>query len=784
MSAIPGCRSRRAPEAILLALMMFLAVPSTGAAQNAALSGRVVDPQGAVVTTAHITLTRSGAAPLSTASGADGAFSFESLPTGDFELTVEAPGFVVWRRPVSVRGRESPVRVTLQVATITEDVTVQGALTGTAATGKTNLPVRELPLTIHGVTAQVIQEQGANDLVAALQNVSGVNAFTNYGVYEGYSFRGFLDLFPSQAVQLVDGVRNEGNRINTQLTNIERVEVLKGPSSALYGGGALGATVNLIRKKPSAQPAYDVSASAGSWKTFRTTVGATGRAVGERLLYRLDAGLEDKEGYRHNDTTRFSLTPSLAWRIGQHDQVNMYYTYNRDTFAGDAGIPLLEDGSFPSVPRDRNYRTPFDEATANDHNLQAAYARQLNDRFGFRNTLSYRHFNDDYFLAEFLSVSGPGEVYREYLQFNHHRRPLTNVAEVTGRFTAGLEQNVVVGWEGQRYHNYTHLIPDGGVAVAEPIDLFSPVETQGPLDLPLARINYFTNVTNGLYFQDHLTLGPQIKLLVGGRYDIFRRDTRRDNVVDGVRTPSAAAGVGSFDTEAFTGRVGAVYQPLSQVDLYGSYASSFRPLFQVQPDGRTLDPETGSQVEVGQRFRMLSDRVQLNTAVYRLLREDVAFARPGGVFVQAGRVRSRGFEADLTASPSASWRINAAYGFTDAEFLDYQQTLTVNLAGNRPGFAPRHTFNLWTAYEWPNGLGVNVGTRYFGSVFAQDANELELDAYGLLNLGVRYRRGRLEYALNVNNVTDTEYFSSVLYDTQVYPGDPVNVLGTVRVRMP
>jgi iron complex outermembrane receptor protein len=154
------------------------------------------------------------------------------------------------------------------------------------------------------------------------------------------------------------------------------------------------------------------------------------------------------------------------------------------------------------------------------------------------------------------------------------------------------------------------------------------------------------------------------------------------------------------------------------------------------------------------------------------------------VFVQAGRVRSRGFEADLTASPSASWRINAAYGFTDAEFLDYQQTLTVNLAGNRPGFAPRHTFNLWTAYEWPNGLGVNVGTRYFGSVFAQDANELELDAYGLLNLGVRYRRGRLEYALNVNNVTDTEYFSSVLYDTQVYPGDPVNVLGTVRVRMP
>ena len=133
-------------------------------------------------------------------------------------------------------------------------------MTGTAATGKTNLPVRDMPMTVQSVPGQVIREQGANDSSTALQNVPGVYAFTNYGIYEGYTFRGFLDLFPSLANQLVDGVRHEGNRINTQLTNIERIEVLKGPSSALYGGGAIGATVNLIRKKPSAQPAYDFSA--------------------------------------------------------------------------------------------------------------------------------------------------------------------------------------------------------------------------------------------------------------------------------------------------------------------------------------------------------------------------------------------------------------------------------------------------------------------------------------------------------------------------------------------
>src|SRR4029079_7431302 len=135
---------------------------------------------------------------------------------------------------------------------VREDVTVTGALIGTVATGKTTLPIRDLPMTVDSVSSQLIAEQGVNDLVTALKNVPGVYAFTTYGVYEYYSFRGFLD-----SVQLLDGVRNAGNRGNTQLTNIERIEVLKGPSSALYGGSALGATVNLIRKKPSAIPTYD-----------------------------------------------------------------------------------------------------------------------------------------------------------------------------------------------------------------------------------------------------------------------------------------------------------------------------------------------------------------------------------------------------------------------------------------------------------------------------------------------------------------------------------------------
>jgi iron complex outermembrane recepter protein len=768
----------------LVVLFQILLLSGMSAAQSNAVTGRVVDAQGASVAGAEVTLLPATGRSRTTRSTADGTFSIEAAGSGPQTLVVRAPGFADFSQPVAAGA--TSMDVTLQVAGLVENVSVQGALLGTAATGKTNLPVRDIPMTVHTVPNNVIQEQGANDLVTALQNVPGVYAFTNYGIYEGYTFRGFLDLFPSLANQLLDGVRHEGNRINSQLTNIDRIEVLKGPSSALYGGGAIGATVNMIRKKPSAQPAYDATLAAGSWTTGRGQFGATGRLSSDALLYRFDVGVEGKEGYRHNNTQRFQATPSLAWRLGARDQLNVYYTFTRNSFDGDAGIPLVapDEGRvedfFPDVPRDRNLRTPLDFATSYDHSLQVAYARQFNDSWGFRNTVSYRPVNDDYFLAEFMFVEDDGRtVYREFLQFKHHRRPLTNLAEVTARLQGKVEHNLVLGWEGQHYKNHSNTVGDIGVVFAEPIDLFNPVETQGPVNEPLRRIAYFTHNTNAFYAQDNLSFGPKVKAMIGGRYDVFRRSSHNNPVDNGVETEGPLL---KREAESFTGRVGLVYQPVPTVDLYGSVANSFRPLTQAQPDGTTLEPEKGRQVEFGQRFHLVGDRVQLNTAVFHIVRNNVAFSRPGGVFNQASEMTSKGFEADVLTSPVSNWRINGGYAFTDVKFGDFLVNATTNLTGNTSIMAPRHSFSVWTAYDWPNGFGVNVGARAQSKVFIDQANTLTFDGYGVLNLAARYRRGPVEYAVNLNNVTSTDYFASVLYDTQLYPGEPFNVLGTVSIR--
>jgi iron complex outermembrane receptor protein len=773
---------------LLIILSVFVLGHATLSAQTSPVTGRVVDPQGASVANAEISLVPAAAGQRTrgTRSSADGSFSIEGVAPGQYSLLVRAPGFTESSQSVTVGSAAANLSVTLQIAGVVEDVTVQGALLGTAATGKTNLPVRDMPMTINTVPGSVIQEQGANDLVAALQNVPGVYAFTNYGVYEGYTFRGFLDLFPSLANQLLDGVRHEGNRINTQLTNIERVEVLKGPSSALYGGGAIGATVNMIRKRPSAQPAYEAAFSGGSWQTGRAQVGATGRVGTDATLYRFDFGAETKEGYRHNETRRVQATPSLAWRFGSSNQVNVYYTFTRNSFGGDAGIPLVAPGEgdvaqfLPNIPRDRNFRTPIDFATSYDNSLQVAYARQINNSWGFRNSLSYRPVNDDYFLAEFVFVEDDGHtVFREFLQFKHHRRPLINLAEVTGRLQGAGEHNLVLGWEGEHYKSHSNTVGDIGVVSAESIDLFNPVETQGPVNEPLTRVAYFTHKLNAFYAQDNLTLGPKVKAMIGGRYDVFRRTSHNNPVRNGVETEGPLL---RRDAESFTGRVGVVVQPVPAVDLYGSFANSFRPLTQAQPDGTTLEPEKGRQLEFGQRFHMAGGRVQLNTAIFHIVRENVAFSRPGGVFNQASEVTSKGFEADILTSPVSNWRINGGYGFTNIEFGDYLVNATTNLRGNTSIMAPKHTFSLWTAYDWTNGFGINIGARAQSRAFIDRDNLLWFDGYGVLNAGARYRRGAVEYALNVNNLTDTEYFASVLYETQLYPGEPINVLGTVRIR--
>jgi iron complex outermembrane receptor protein len=794
----------RVTRIVCAALVSLVFVTATASAQTASLAGRVVDPDGAAVAGAAVVLVPlpSGASETQV-TRSDGSFRFTGLRPGEYRIEVTSGGFSLHAQALTLTAGERAMTVELDIAPVSEEITVEGVAT-VPTIGRIPVPLRDQPLTVHTLTADYLQSRAINDVVTALNHLPNVVAYNQYGVYQYFTFRGVND-----SVQMVDGIRNEGNRVSTQLAGVDKVEVLMGPASVLYGADAIGGTVNLVLKKPTAYPTYDFTAAAGRWETYRGSFGAGGR-VGDvnTLFYRLDVGGESAENFRHDPARRLNVTPSIMWRPAGTRQLEVRYMFDRNRVSGDSGIPLVPlvagftpdptrtaigdplsravqgDGSdvIPKVARDVRFNTPQDVATGVDQNLRASYSQTFGGAYAFRNTVGYRHFDDEYWVAEFLDVTPPSRVNRGFLYFMHHRRPLTNQAELSGRVMAGVPHDLLVGWDFQEYNNYTHR-RTGANFNTTAMDLFNPVETHVPVNLdsfPVTRIDYFTNRTHGIFVQDALAVAPQLKVVVGGRFDRIRRQNYNNPVVNGVETQVPIV---RGQSDKFTHRAGLVYQPRTAIDIYLQNSTSFRPRFEIQPDGSLLKPESGELYEVGQRLRLMHERLQWSAAVFHIVKRNLTRSVGGGLYEQIGQLRSRGFETEVAGSVTPEWNVQLGYGFTRARFLDYISG-NINVTGRVPRRTPEHTVSASTSYLWPNGLSVVAGGRVVSRQFLNDINTVSFHGYELLDLGVAYRRGRVQYTLNLTNATDREYFASSLGNRQLYPGQPFNVMASIRVQTP
>jgi iron complex outermembrane recepter protein len=465
----------RVPTAVAA---LFVLLATSAAAQNASLEVRVADPDRAAVTGAPVVLVAMPSGDsLTGMTRNDGTFAFTGLAAGEYRLEIAARNFALYTGTLMLRPGDRTVNVILQVASIREDVTVEAVAT-VPTIGRVSAPLRDQPMTVNTLTSAFIEARALNDLVSALKYVPNVATYSQYGVYQYFTFRGIGD-----SVQMVDGIRNEGNRVNTQLANVERLEVLKGPASVLYGADALGAAVNIVLKKPTPDPVYDFTAAAGRWDTYRGSLGAGGRLRNNGgVLYRLDIAGESATNFRHDPSKRVNVTPSLTWRLSRAAQLDARYFLDRNRVSGDSGIPLVPlsagfvpdrertaigdplsravqgDGSdaIPKVPSNFRYNTPQDFGLGTDHNLRLSYSQTFARSFAFRNTLGYRRFDDEYWIAEFLDVTPPSRVNRGFLYFAHHRTPVMNQAEFTGQGRFGVNHDFLAGWDYQYFPGYTN----------------------------------------------------------------------------------------------------------------------------------------------------------------------------------------------------------------------------------------------------------------------------------------------------------------------------------------
>lgn len=657
-----------------------------------------------------------------------------------------------------------------------EGYEVDNATTGT----RTNTPLRDVPQSIQVVPEQVLEDQQVTRLEEALRNVSGIRADDTFaGTINRINIRGF-----AQDVFLRDGFRESQFSLR-ETANLERLEVLKGPASVLHGNLEPGGVVNLVTKKPLSEPYYSAELPVGSYGFYRPNIDLSGPLNEDRtLLYRLNAVYEGSEGFRDfdQDVERVFVAPVLTWNISDNTDLTLEFNYLNDERPFDEGLFAFGTG-IPDIPYDRVFQDP--DARRSVEELGVGY--QLEHRFSEDWTLSnrFRLLSSDDFDFRLTSWSVEEETEQLDRRWRSNDDLYENYAlqtNVVGKFATGsINHTLLFGVDLERETRVgkQSRLPDDPSFFT---DIFNPVDDDVSrpdiTDLTLlARDEDIRLDRLGIYLQDQISLLDNLKLLVGGRFDLF--DQRSKNFLTNTTF--------NQDRQRFSPRVGLVYQPSEQISLYASYSQAFNPnIFATSADDNSpLEPTIGNQYEIGIKGEFLDRRLSTTLAAYEITKKNIAATNPDDpdFSIPIGEVRSRGIELDIIGEITDSWNIIASYAYTDAEITRGNEFFAI---GNRLTNVPENSASLWTTYEIQSGdlegLGFGAGLFFVGEREGDQENSFRLPSFVRTDAAIYYRRNNWRAALNFQNLFDVDYIrSSAGFRASVYPGEPFTVIGTVSV---
>jgi iron complex outermembrane recepter protein len=661
-----------------------------------------------------------------------------------------------------------------------EEITVTGEgqrgyrVPNASTATRTDTPIRDIPQSIQVVPQEVLREQRINNTTEALRNVTGVTQFSASSniTTPGFTIRGFtLSDFSGNVLR--NGLRSPlANYAMSQFGNIERVEVLKGPGSVLFGQGVPGGIINLVTKQPLRDPYYSVEATIGSYDFYRGSVDLSGPLNRSRTaLYRLNVGYRNSDNFFDFGGNRSLLiAPVLSLQLGRNTKLTVEGDYADVEF----------DSIYPGLPAIGTiFRNPNGKIPRNRNINDASFAYRVG-RVGYRleQQLSSNWSLNNAFQVEFFNPATPGEIFyplslaSDVRTLNRGSNPIFQsqintyilATDIIGKFTTGsIEHQLLFGFELSRYDTGQRSV----LRTAGTLDLFNPVYSPTFGDI-FARF-FERTVTDGLgiYVQDQIKLAENLKLLLGGRYNGFE-----ENYFTDIKTSQSG--------NAFSPRIGIVYQPIPPISLYASYSRSFNPVIGTALDGSQFQPERGTQYEVGIKAD-LNSRLSTTLAFYDLKRSNVLTDDPvnPNFSIQTGEQRSRGIELSVQGEILPGWNIIAGYAYTDAEVTADNRIPVGNALVN----APRNSANLWTTYEIQRGslqgLGFGVGIFFVGERQGDLANTFEVPSYVRVDSSIFYRRNNFRVGLNFKNLFDVEYFEAARSNVRVLYGAPFTVQGTI-----
>jgi iron complex outermembrane receptor protein len=643
---------------------------------------------------------------------------------------------------------------------------VPNASTGT----KFSVPLRDIPLSVQVIPRQVIEDRQVVRQDDITDNVSGVQKVIGYGTASAYIIRGFADFGYFR-----DGFRGPVGLTPGDTANIESIEVLKGPASVLYGSGYTeGGLLNVLTKKPLDTPFYNASFIAGSYDYYRSSLDFTGPLTSNNaLLYRLNASYENSGSYRDFiNNQNFDLAPAFTWRIDKKTTLVTQVEYQHSDFVFDSGLPLVPQSL--QIPISRSLAEPGAntshlDSTSVTYTLEHKFSDNWSFKQGFNALLANLDLGSyTYFYSPTLNADGT--VNRLILKGPEESENYTLTNELFGKFSTGsFNHNVLIGVELYRRELSNNFL---GALIA-PINIFNPVygAQPGSFSSQLGLTGEHGADDLGIYVQDLVEILPNLKLLVGGRFDSsnsFAKDSPGGNLINE-----------QVDNK-FSPRAGIVYQPSQTTSLYFNWSNYFNPVYSsTSQTGALFKPEIDEQFEVGIKQDFLKNRLSATLAFYQITRQNLLTPDPTNPLysIQTGEEKSRGIELDVTGQILPGWKVIGTYTYTDA-FVSQDNTIPV---GDRLVGVPYNSASLWTTYELQSrnlkGLGFGLGLVYSGDYEVALPNTFTAPSYLRADAALFYRRNKFRIGLNFNNIFDTQY-----YYTQIgalSPAPPFNVRGSV-----
>ncbi|WP_447500195.1 TonB-dependent receptor [Acinetobacter oleivorans] len=654
---------------------------------------------------------------------------------------------------------------------------------GQASTATKGLmQLKDVPQIVNVVPKQVLREQTVTSMQGALQNVAGLSFSVGDGQRDQVIIRGFSAITDNY----VDGIRDDALYFR-DMSNVERIEVLKGPASVLYGRGSAGGLVNKINKKPMDESLREVSLIGGTTGQRRAEVDVNEK-VAENVKVRLTGAVEDSDGYRDQAfLKRQAVAPSLQWDISDKTKLLIQADYLHDDRLADQGFPTDPITGKPVKTNPKTFYGALNGKEVGDVDTEIS-SQTISLDHEFNDNLKYhgavRHYNyslDRQYSVDSHQDSAKNKLPSDQIQLIQNKR-LRNEdgvyvqQELSSLFNTGfLKHNTLIGAEYSKQHK-DELVWSKARQIT---NIFNPeLENWAPLDTSVAaetnNSNTFENY--GIYLQDLMTVTDQLKVLVGLRYDNLSQD--RNNKVK--------SQILNRTDNTYSPRIGVVYQPVSNISLYTSYNRSFQPLadsFVLYKNSADLSPTKTENIEVGAKWDV-NDQLNVTLALFEMSQTNIQNQDPndpkGLSAILAGEQKTKGVELSLTGQLTDQLSVLAGYSYMDGKI----EKSTIGFTGNHSALTPNNTANLWVKYQINDHWYAAVGGRGESSRFSAPDNKNVLPGYAVVNAALGYQSERYDVNLNLNNLFDRNYFvsgHSGANDSNMM-GDPLNAQIALRYR--